>query len=75
MMNHLQKGAIYEIAIGQDDQPAKGIVLTAYPLVVPLGRSPDRPRPDYLSLRRTHDGVHPWRCFPDPAARKNLPSV
>jgi TonB family protein len=31
------KGVIYGIAIGQDGQPAKGIVLTAYPLGVPLG--------------------------------------
>jgi TonB family protein len=31
------KGVIYGIAIGQDRQPAKGIVLTAYPLGVPLG--------------------------------------
>lgn len=31
------KGVIYGTAIGQDGQPAKGIVLTAYPLSVPLG--------------------------------------
>src|SRR5258705_1132222 len=31
------KGVIYGIAIGQDRQPAKGIVLTACPLGVPLG--------------------------------------
>jgi hypothetical protein len=31
------KGVIYGTAIGQDGQPAKGIVLTAYPLGVPLG--------------------------------------
>jgi len=30
------KGAIYGIAIGQDEQPAKGIGLTAYPLGVGL---------------------------------------
>jgi hypothetical protein len=41
------KGVIYGVATGQDGQPAKGIVLTACPLGVPLGT--------VLPLTKTND--------------------